>query len=82
MSEQHTIYPNISWAQFEMFNDNRTDAFEEMCNFFLIGFYVEDSSAFDEVVIPKLKALIPSKLQETDLQNKVGLETIILVSVC
>lgn len=46
---------------------------QSLSDLFLIGFYVEDSSAFDEVVIPKLKALIPSKLQETDLQNKVGL---------
>lgn len=44
MSEQHTIYPNISWAQFEMFNDNRTDAFEEMCKDLFICEYLKDSN--------------------------------------
>lgn len=46
---------------------------QSLSDLILIGFYVEDSNAFDEVVFPKLKALLPSKLQETDLQNKVGL---------
>lgn len=44
MSDQHTIYPNISWAQFEMFNDNRTDAFEEMCRDLFICEYLKDSN--------------------------------------
>ena len=44
MSEQHTIYPNISWAQFEMFNDNRTDAFEEMCKDLFICEYLKDNN--------------------------------------
>lgn len=25
------IYPNLTWAQFEVFNDNTTDDFEDMC---------------------------------------------------
>lgn len=44
MSEQHTIYPNLSWAQFEMFNDNTTDAFEEMCKDLFICEYLKDSN--------------------------------------
>ena len=31
MNDQSAIYPNLSWAQFEMFNDNKTLSFEEMC---------------------------------------------------
>ena len=31
MNNQSAIYPNLNWAQFEVINDNRTDAFEEMC---------------------------------------------------
>ena len=31
MPDQSTIYPNINWHQFVVFNDNTTDAFEEMC---------------------------------------------------
>ena len=44
MIEQHTVYPNITWAQFEMFNDNRTDAFEEMCKDLFICEYLKDSN--------------------------------------
>ena len=44
MSEQHTVYPNLSWAQFELFNDNTTDAFEEMCKDLFICEYLKDSS--------------------------------------
>lgn len=39
----HTVYPNLSWAQFEMFNDNKTDAFEEMCKDLFICEYLKDS---------------------------------------
>ena len=31
MMDQSTIYPNLSWQQFAVFNDNATDAFEDMC---------------------------------------------------
>lgn len=31
MREQHKKYSNISWALFEVFNDNKTEAFEAMC---------------------------------------------------
>ena len=44
-----------------------------LSDLFLIGFYVEDNNAFDEIVLPRFKALIPGNLQEIDLQNKVGL---------
>ena len=43
MSEQYIPYPNISWAQFEMINDNRTDAFEAMCKELFIWEYLHDS---------------------------------------
>ena len=44
MSEQHTAYLNLSWAQFEMFNDNTADAFEEMCKDLFICEFLKDSS--------------------------------------
>ncbi|MBQ3795192.1 MAG: hypothetical protein II842_02725 [Butyrivibrio sp.] len=31
MLEQSNIYPNLNWNQFAVFNDNATDAFEDMC---------------------------------------------------
>lgn len=31
MSDQSTFYPNLNWEQFAICNDNRTDAFEDMC---------------------------------------------------
>ena len=43
MSNQHIIYPNLSWAQFEMYNDNKTGAFEEMCKDLFICEYLKDS---------------------------------------
>lgn len=43
MSDQHTIYPNLSWAQFEVFNDNRTENFEEMCKDLFICEYLKNS---------------------------------------
>lgn len=42
MNEQSTIYPNLSWAQFEMYNDNKTDAFEELCKDLFICEYLND----------------------------------------
>lgn len=44
MSEEHIIYPNLSWAQFEMFNDDKTGSFEEMCKDLFICEYLKDSS--------------------------------------
>ena len=43
MAEQRTIYPNLSWAQFEMFNDNKTESFEEMCKDLFICEYLKYS---------------------------------------
>lgn len=31
MTDQSTIYPNLSWSLFEINNDNKTDSFEDMC---------------------------------------------------
>ena len=36
------MFTNLNWAQFEIFNDNRTEAFEEMC---------KDSWRFAEVTL-------------------------------
>ena len=44
MSEERIIYPNLSWAQFEMFNDDKTGSFEEMCKDLFICEYLKDSS--------------------------------------
>ena len=43
MVDQNTFYPNLSWAQFEMYNDNRTEAFEEMCKDLFTCEYLKDS---------------------------------------
>lgn len=43
MIDQHKVYTNISWAQFEVFNDNRTEAFEEMCKDLFIWEYLKGS---------------------------------------
>lgn len=43
MTNQSTIYPNLNWAQFEVCNDNKTDAFEEMCRDLFAHEFVDDS---------------------------------------
>ena len=42
MANQSTLYPNLNWAQFEVFNDNRTDAFEEMCKDLFVCEYLKE----------------------------------------
>ena len=43
MIENRTVYPNLGWAQFEIFNDNKTDAFEEMCKDLFICEYLKNA---------------------------------------
>ena len=44
MSDQRTVYPNLSWAQFEVFNDNKTENFEEMCKDLFICEYLKNTA--------------------------------------
>ena len=37
-----SIYPNLSWAQFIMYNDARSNAFEEMCRAIFQNEFVQD----------------------------------------
>ena len=46
---------------------------QSLSDLFVVGFYVEDRTAFDEIIFPKLKLLIPSNMHEIDTQQKIGL---------
>ena len=43
MSDHPAIYPHLSWALFEIYNDNRTEAFEDMCRDLFICEYLKES---------------------------------------
>lgn len=43
MTDQSTIYPNLSWSLFEINNDNKTDSFEDMCRDLFYCEYSEES---------------------------------------
>ena len=46
---------------------------QTLSDLFLIGLYVDDSTIFDEIILPKLESLIPEKLRQTDIHSKIGL---------
>lgn len=50
-----------------------TSCAESLNDLFLIGYYVEERTIFDEIVFPRLETLLPKKLQQVDLQTRVGL---------
>ena len=46
---------------------------QSLSDIFLIGLNVENSTIFDEIILPKLDSLIPEKLPQIDIQSKIGL---------
>ena len=50
---------------------------KSLSDLFLIGFYVEDATTFDEVILPRFETLIPESLQQLDLQKRIGLLTVL-----